>query len=117
MRRVLCTLWIAAVGFSLAGCVGEEAPPTPTRLAVVPTVARPPLANPSPSPVASPSALPSSQTYTVRPGDTLSSISAQVYGDASLWRTIFEANRDQMNSPEALRVGMTIRIPPQPRPG
>jgi nucleoid-associated protein YgaU len=116
MRRVLCTLWLAALSFALTGCLGEEAPAIPTRAPVVPTVVRAVLANPSPSPSPSPSPLPGSQTYTVRSGDTLSSIAAQVYGDAGEWRAIFEANRDQMQSPEGLRVGMTIRIPPRGRP-
>jgi nucleoid-associated protein YgaU len=117
MRRILCTLWLATLGLTIAGCVGEEPPPVPTRAPVIPTVARPPLANPSPLPSPSPSPLPAAQTYTVRPGDTLSSIAAQVYGEAGDWRLIFEANRDQLGSPEGLRAGMTIRIPPRPRPG
>jgi nucleoid-associated protein YgaU len=117
VRRILCTLWLATLGLTIAGCVGEEAAPVPTRSPAVPTVVRPPLANPSPSPSPSPSPLPAGQTYTVRPGDTLSSIAAQVYNDPGEWRRIFEANRDQLSSPEGLRAGMTIRIPPLPRPG
>lgn len=111
MRRVLCTLWLVACTLSLASCVAEETVAIPTRAPSPPTVVRPALAQPSPSPSPSPSPLPIAQTYTVRPGDTLSSIAAQVYGDATLWRGIFEANRDQLTSPEALRAGMTLRIP------
>jgi nucleoid-associated protein YgaU len=117
MRCVLCALWLATLGMTLASCVGEDTPAVPTRAPAVATVARPPLANPSPVPSPSPSPLPAAQTYTVRPGDTLSSIAGQVYGNAGEWRRIFEANRDQLNSPEGLRVGMTIRIPALPRPG
>jgi len=36
--------------------------------------------------------LPSSRTYTVQLHDTLSSVATAVYGDASLWRRIAEAN-------------------------
>jgi nucleoid-associated protein YgaU len=117
MRLFLCLLWLASWVLAAAGCIGEEPTAVPTRAPAPATVVRPALvpANPSPSP--SPSPLPSSQTYTVRAGDTLSSIAAQVYGDAGEWRTIFEANRDQMSSPEALSIGMTIRIPPRSRPG
>ncbi len=115
MRRVLCTLWLAAFSLTLTGCVGEEPAATPTRALPPATVSRPPLATPSAVPSPSPSAVPTAQTYTVRQGDTLTSIASQVYGDASLWRDIFEANRDQLSSPEALRAGMTIRIPPRPR--
>ncbi len=117
MRRILCTLWLATFSLTLNGCVGEEPAAVPTRAPIPPTVARAPLASPSVVPSPSPSPAPTGQTYTVRPGDTLSSIANQVYGDASEWRVIFEANRDQMNSPEALRAGMTIRIPPRPRSG
>ena len=34
-------------------------------------------------------------TYTVRPGDTISEIAREVYGDASMWRRIAEANNIQ----------------------
>jgi LysM repeat protein len=124
MRRVLCALWLATagltLGLALAGCVSEEAPVLPMRTPAAPPLVRPPspnsLANPTPSPFASP-VLPASQSYTVRPGDSLSSVAAEVYGDASQWRRIFEANRDQLGSPEELRAGMTIRIPPRPQTG
>lgn len=115
MRHVLWTILLVTVSLSMVRCVGEEPAAAPTRAPVPPTVARPPLVSPSAVPSPSPSALPGAQSYTVRPGDTLTSIAAQVYGDAGEWRRIFEANRDQMASPEALRVGMTIRIPDLPR--
>ena len=52
-------------------------------------------------------------TYTVRKGDSLWSIAKQpeVYGKASGWRRIFDANRDQLKSPDSLRPGMTLKIP------
>jgi nucleoid-associated protein YgaU len=53
-------------------------------------------------------------TYTVQPGDTLSSIARQVYGQASLWRVIFEANRDTLPAPGLIKPGQVLRIPPQP---
>jgi nucleoid-associated protein YgaU len=44
--------------------------------------------------------------YEVRGDDTLSKIAAKVYGDASAWRRIFDANRDVLNSHHIrLRVG------------
>lgn len=49
--------------------------------------------------------------HRVEAGDTLSSISRRYYGTPNRWMEIFEANRDQMASPNALRVGMEIRIP------
>ena len=52
-------------------------------------------------------------TYTVKPGDTLWSIAAQpeVYGNATKWRRIYEANRDTLKSPDRLRAGMVLNIP------
>ncbi len=50
-------------------------------------------------------------SYVVKPGDTLSSISRKVYGKSSRWKEIYNANRDRLVSPEALKVGQTLRIP------
>jgi len=49
--------------------------------------------------------------YMVRSDDTLSRISAKVYGDASAWRRIYEANRDVLATPDDLVLGMTLVIP------
>ena len=49
--------------------------------------------------------------YQVRADDTLSRISAVVYGDASAWPRIFEANRDQLATPNDLALGMSLVIP------
>lgn len=50
-------------------------------------------------------------TYTVQAGDTLSRISAQVYGTSGKWMDIFQANRDQLPSPNSLKPGQVLRIP------
>ena len=47
-------------------------------------------------------------THTVAKGDTLSEI-GQKYGVA--WRDIFEANRDQLDDPDKIFPGQTLRIP------
>jgi LysM repeat protein len=51
------------------------------------------------------------QSYTVQAGDTLSRISTKVYGESSRWTEIFEANRDLLPSPNALKPGQVLRIP------
>jgi len=51
------------------------------------------------------------QTYTVADGDTLSGIAAQFYGSADEWPRIFEANRDQLDNPDLIYPGQTLRIP------
>jgi nucleoid-associated protein YgaU len=49
--------------------------------------------------------------YEVRSGDTLSDISLAVFGSATRWKEILEANRDKLQRPESLQVGMRLRIP------
>jgi nucleoid-associated protein YgaU len=51
------------------------------------------------------------QIHVVQPGDSLSKIAKDVYGDASRWREIFEANRDQISEPNLIRPGWKLRIP------
>jgi LysM repeat protein len=51
------------------------------------------------------------RTYTVQAGDTLSKISREQYGNSGRWRDIFEANRDQLPSQNALRPGQVLKIP------
>lgn len=58
------------------------------------------------------SALASSETITVKPGEYLHSIAKRVYGDASKWRLIYDANRDQLSNPDTVRVGMKLLVPP-----
>jgi BMFP domain-containing protein YqiC len=62
-------------------------------------------------PTRPPGAAQGPRTYTVQAGDTLSSISRQMYGSAGRWAEIFEANRDQLPSQNALRPGQVLRIP------
>jgi len=52
-------------------------------------------------------------SYTVQKGDSLWSIAAkpEIYGKATQWRRIFDANRDLLNSPDKLKPGMSLRIP------
>lgn len=50
-------------------------------------------------------------TYEVQTGDTLSRISSKVYGESGRWMDIFQANRDQLPSPNALKPGQVLRIP------
>ena len=51
------------------------------------------------------------RTYKVKPGDTLSKIAKEVYGDASKYMKIFEANRDKMNDPNKIFPGQELSIP------
>lgn len=53
-------------------------------------------------------------TYTVVKGDTLSKIAKEIYGKASLWRMIYEANRDVVKNPDRIQIGWVLKIPPAP---
>lgn len=52
---------------------------------------------------------PAQRTYVVKSGDTLSEIAARMYGNASQWKKIADANN--IRDPRNLRVGQTLRIP------
>lgn len=47
----------------------------------------------------------------VKPGDTLSQISRDIYGDLQAFDRIFEANRNQLDDPDMLPVGISLFIP------
>lgn len=51
------------------------------------------------------------RTYTVKPGDTLSKISKEFYGDPNRYQKIFEANRDKLENPDKIRAGQELSIP------
>ncbi|MDM7921449.1 MAG: LysM peptidoglycan-binding domain-containing protein, partial [Pyrinomonadaceae bacterium] len=51
------------------------------------------------------------RTYVVQPGDTLGVISRKVYGTSSRYMEIYNANRDQLSSPNNVTVGQTLTIP------
>jgi nucleoid-associated protein YgaU len=51
------------------------------------------------------------RSYTVQPGDSLSKISKQFYGNANEYMKIFEANKDKLSDPDKIRAGMELTIP------
>lgn len=60
--------------------------------------------------IVKPAALLSYRTYTIRPGDTLSSIAARMYGSAASWPSLWWVNRGQIQNPNNINVGQTIRL-------
>ncbi len=58
-----------------------------------------------------PALAPAEQSYTVKPGDTLSKIAKQYYGNANEYMKIFNANKDQLDNPDRIQVGQTLKIP------
>lgn len=53
------------------------------------------------------------QTYEVKPGDNLSKISKQFYGDPNEYMRIFYANQDKLRDPDLIQVGQKLTIPPE----
>jgi hypothetical protein len=49
--------------------------------------------------------------HTVRSGETLSGIAREVYGNASKYPIIFEANRNILTDPDVIHPGQELRIP------
>lgn len=52
-----------------------------------------------------------SRTYKVQPGDSLSKIAKEFYGDATKYQRIFEANRDKLDNPDKIQAGQELVIP------
>ena len=57
--------------------------------------------------------------YTVQKGESLWTIAAkpEIYGKATRWRQIFDANRDLLKNPDSVRPGMRLKIPRDGGPG
>ena len=76
---------------------------------------KPPAAEKLPAPGAAgaaPPPPPAGKAYLVQKNDTLIGISKRIYGDASMYRKIYEANKDILPSPSAtLHVGQKLRLP------
>src|SRR5262245_32316650 len=51
------------------------------------------------------------QIYTVKPGDTLSKISKQFYGNPNDYMRIFNANKDKLKDPNRIEAGQELKIP------
>jgi LysM repeat protein len=55
------------------------------------------------------------ETYTVRPGDTLSGIAKQLLGNAGAYMDLFNANCDQLSNPDLIKPGQVLKIPQHAR--
>ena len=54
---------------------------------------------------------PSSKSYTVKAGDTLSRIAKDHLGNANEYMKIFNLNKDQLTDPDLIKPGQVLRIP------
>jgi len=53
-------------------------------------------------------------TYTVRPGDSLSAIAGRVYRNPGAWPVLYWANRGQIRWADDIQVGQVLRVPAEP---
>jgi nucleoid-associated protein YgaU len=51
------------------------------------------------------------RTYVVKKGDSLSKIAKEMYGDAKLWKKIFEANKGTIKNANLIYPGQELTIP------
>jgi nucleoid-associated protein YgaU len=51
--------------------------------------------------------------YEVQAGDSLSKIAKHVYGDASRWKEIWEANKAEIPNPDLIHPGQQLSMPPR----
>jgi LysM repeat protein len=52
--------------------------------------------------------------YTVRPGDTLSSIAQRFYGSPAHWQWLYQANRSVIKNPNVIEPGEVLNVPYEP---
>jgi LysM repeat protein len=54
---------------------------------------------------------PVNRTYTVRPGDTLSSIAQRFYGNSADWPWLYHVNKSKVSNPNEIYVGQKLQVP------
>lgn len=50
-------------------------------------------------------------SYTIQPGDSLSSIARDKLGDTSRWQDIYNLNKTIISNPDVVTAGMVIQLP------
>ena len=92
--------------------------PPPVTTATTPTapskVKTPPKTTPATTPTApSKTKTPpvKGESYTVKKGDSLSSIAKKFYNDANLWKKIADANKDKVHDKDKIFIGEVLVIP------
>ena len=116
-------VWVAgvAVAAAAAWAVVGRASAAPAR---IPSPQGPPQAPQGPSAQPAKSAQPEAappapnRRLTVARGESWSSISQRVYGDATVWPALWDANRRSLpglDNPEKLALGTVVEMPELPR--
>ncbi|MFH1039399.1 MAG: LysM peptidoglycan-binding domain-containing protein [PVC group bacterium] len=112
--------WIEKIDRALALPAGngrKEAPPPGAEAAAPvpggspPEPTAPALPGGTPPPETGRDAAAPPEAYTVQPGDNLARIAEKFYGDRTAWKQIYQANRQTLANPNALKVGQELTIP------
>lgn len=85
----------------------ETKPPAPS----VPDTGTNPPVQPQPQKPPVSRVIQHAETYTVKAGDTLKSIAKKHYGKATLWKRIYDANKDKIQDSGNLKAGTKLVIP------
>lgn len=117
-RNAVSLLVVTLVGFGLVGCKGKnkdmaadagQYPPVDNMYA---GGSDPYQQSYSAPPATSTGSMSGSRYHTVAKGETLFALARLYYnGDASKWKVIYEANRDQIPNKDQIRVGQRLLIP------
>lgn len=84
--------------------------PSPTPVAAGAAMAAP-ATKPTSTPGITTANEPTLRVHEVASGDTLSALAKKYYGNASDYMKIFNANRDQLDNPDLIKVGQRLKIP------
>ena len=122
MKRILAWTLVAVFSMTIFGCdmfKKKDQPMDQGDKAAIQEVkpeseakagAAAPTEEPTPAPEAAPAT--GGRTHVIAKGDTLFKLARQYYnGNQSMWRKIWEANRDKIPNKDRLPVGQQIVIP------
>ena len=125
-NRLKYLLPAAAVpALAAAACLGPQAmaDPLPAHTAAQPAAAAQPAvaedlasyaAISSAGAAAHPAASAQAAKYTVRPGDSLSSIAGRVYHNPEAWPVLYWANHSQIRWANVISAGQVLKVPAKP---
>jgi NitT/TauT family transport system substrate-binding protein len=93
---------------------GDDTGKTATAKPVPTPSGKPPVTQASlkPSPASTAQSSPP-ESYTVKPGDTLSRLALRFYNSMHKWERIYEANREVVKNPHYIYIGQKLIIPPE----
>jgi nucleoid-associated protein YgaU len=91
------------------------APPPALPVSFQPSTASTPTSDWKPESLTiAPRTPPKPRPYRLRDGDTLEKIAERLLGDPTRAAEIFQSNRDLLDRPDLLPVGVVIKLPPRP---